>query len=119
MVSQVSLIGPGNANVNPQTTTSMSMIFEILNPKAGPYQLIFPNTGEKYEYNVQGVSDKAIEFTNRFIYQRSVRKNSPAISITTPFKGEIICSNINLLLSEKKLFYIDFDFSFFFGNMCL
>ena len=45
MISQVSLIGPGNVKVNPQTTTSMSMIFDILNPKAGRYQLIFPNTG--------------------------------------------------------------------------
>ena len=101
MISQVSLIGPGNVKVNPQTTTSMSMIFDILNPKAGRYQLIFPNTGGKYEYNVQGVSNKAIEFTNSFMYQRSVRRNSPAISITTPFKVKIIWSNINILPSEK------------------
>ena len=69
MLSQVSLIGPGNFKVNPQTTTSMSMVFGIMNSKAGPYQLVFPNTGGNYEYNVQGVSDKAIEFKNRFMYQ--------------------------------------------------
>ena len=86
MISHVSLIGPGNVKVN---------------PKAGRYQLIFPNTGGKYEYNVQGVSNKAIEFTNSFMYQRSVRRNSPAISITTPFKVKIIWSNINILPSEK------------------
>lgn len=45
MLSQVSLIGPGNFKVNPQTTKSMSMIFGITNPKAGPYQLVFPDTG--------------------------------------------------------------------------
>ena len=39
MISQVSLIGPGNVKVNPQKTTSMSMILDILNPKAGRYQL--------------------------------------------------------------------------------
>ena len=109
MVSQVSLIGPGNFKVNPQTTTSMSMIFGIMNPKAGPYQLVFPNTGGNYEYNAQGVSDKAIEFTNSFMYQRNVRKNSSAISITTPFKGEIMFSR-----SEQKLFCIDFAFYFLF-----
>ena len=105
MISQVSLIGPGNVKVNPQTTTSMSMIFDILNPKAGRYQLIFPNTGGKYEYNVQGVTNKAIEFTNSFMYQRSVRRNNPAVSITTPFKGKIIWSNINILPSEKVVIH--------------
>ena len=100
MVSQVSLVGPDNIKMNPQTTTSMSMIFELLNPKPGPYQLIFPKTVGKYEYNVQGISDKAIEFTNSFIYQQSVRKNSPAISMTSPFKGEFIYSNLNLLYSR-------------------
>ena len=69
MISQVSLIGAGNVKVNSQITTSMSMIFDILNPKAGRYQLIFSNTGGKYEYNVQGVSDKTTEFTNSFMYQ--------------------------------------------------
>ena len=113
MFGSVSLIDPGNVKVNPQTLTSSSMIFEIPNPKAGHYQLTLPNLGGKYEYNVQRVSSQAIEFTHSFIYQQSVRKNSPAISITTPFKGEIKWSNINLLLSEKKLFYIDFAFSFF------
>ena len=108
MFGSVSLIDPGNVKVNPQTLTSSSMIFEIPNPKAGHYQLTLPNLGGKYECNVQGVSSQAIEFTHSFIYQRSVRKNSPAVSITTKYKW----SNINLLLSEKKLFYIDFAFSF-------
>ena len=99
MVCHVSLVGPNNIKVNPQTSTSMSMIFEVLNPKPGSYQLIFPKTVGKYEYNVQGISDKAIEFTNSFIYQQSVRKNSPAISMASPFKGEFICSSLNLLYS--------------------
>ena len=90
MVSLVSLVGPGNIKVHPQTTTSRSMIFEILNPKAGTYQLTFPKTVGKYEYNVEGISKNAIEFKNNFIYQQSVRKNSPAISMATPFKGEFI-----------------------------
>ena len=99
MVSHVSLVSPGNIKVNPQTTTSMSIIFELVNPKPGSYQLIFPKTVGKYEYNVQGISDKAIEFTNSFIYQQSVRKNSPAISMTSPFKSEFLYSNLNLLYS--------------------
>ena len=37
MFGSVSLIGPGNVKVNPQTFTSSSMIFEIPNPKAGHY----------------------------------------------------------------------------------
>ena len=68
MFGSVSLIGPGNVKVNPQTLTSSSMIFEIPNPKAGHYQLTLPNLGGKYEYNVQRVSSQAIEFTHSFIY---------------------------------------------------
>ena len=96
MVSHVSLVGPGNIKVNPQTTTLKSMIFELLNPKAGLYQLTLPKTVGEYEYNVQGISDKAIEFTNSFTYQQSVRKNTPIIYMTNPFKGEFIYSNLNL-----------------------
>ena len=99
MASQVSLVGPGNKKLNAQTTTSMSIIFEIVNPKAGHYQINFPNTVGKYEYNVQGVSDKAIEFTGSFTHQQNPLKDSPTISITTPFKGELIYSNTNLLYS--------------------
>ena len=99
MANQVSLVGPDNIKVHPETTTSKSIIFELLNPKPGPYQLIFPKTVGKYEYNVQGISDKAIEFTNSFIYQQSVRKNSPAISMTNPFKGEFKYSSLNILYS--------------------
>ena len=58
MAGQVSLFDPDNIKVNPQTTTSMSIIFQIMNPKPGRYQLTFPNTVGEYEYNVQGVSEK-------------------------------------------------------------
>ena len=97
MAGQVSLFDPDNIKVNPQATTSMSIIFQIMNPKPGRYQLTFPNTVGEYEYNVQGVSEKAIEFTTSFIYQQSVLKNSPPISITSPFKGQFIYSDMNLL----------------------
>lgn len=100
MVSHVLLVEPGNIKVHPQTTTSKSMIFELPNPKAGLYQLIFPETVGQYEYNVQGISDKAIEFKNSFTYQQSVRKNSPIIFMTNPFKGEFIYSNLNSLYSS-------------------
>ena len=99
MANQVSLVGPGNKKLNAQTTTSMSIIFQIVNPRAGHYQITFPNTVGKYEYNVQGVSDKAIEFTSSFKYQQNARKNSPTISINTPFKGELIYSDTNILYS--------------------
>ena len=99
MANQVSLVGPDNIKVHPETTTSKSIIFELLNPKPGPYQLIFPKTVGKYDYNVQGISDKAIEFTNSFIYQQSVCKISPAISMTNPFKGEFKYSSLNILYS--------------------
>ena len=89
---QVALMGPGNIRVNSYTTLSMSMIFEVSSPKAGLYQLIFPNTVGKYKYNVQAVSKEAIEFDVNFMYQVSVRKNSPPISMTNPFKGEAIFS---------------------------
>lgn len=95
--NQVSLFDPDNIKVNPQATTSMSIIFQIMNPKPGRYQLTFPNTVGQYEYNVQGVSEKAIEFTTSFIHQQSVLKNSPPISITSPFKGQFIYSDMNLL----------------------
>ena len=82
MAGQVSLFDPDNIKVNTQATTSVSIIFQLMNPKPGLYQLTFPNTVGEYEYNVQEVSKKSIEFTNSFIYQQSILKNSPPISIT-------------------------------------
>ena len=82
MAGQVSLFDPDNIKVNTQATTSVSIIFQLMNPKPGLYQLTFPNTVGEYEYNVQEVSKKAIEFTNSFIYQQSILKNSPPIAIT-------------------------------------
>ena len=96
MASQITLMDPGNAKVNPRITTSLAMVFEIASPKAGQYKLTFPKTVEKYDYSVQGVSKGAIEFAYSFIYQQSVRKNSPPISMMSPFKGELRYSNINL-----------------------
>ena len=96
MASQVTLIDPGNAKVIPRITTSLAIVFEIVSPKAGQYQLTFPSTVGKYDYSVQGVSKGAIEFAHSFIYQENVRKNSPPISMMSPFKGEFRYSNNNL-----------------------
>lgn len=96
MASQVTLMDPGNAKVNPRITTSLAIVFEIMKPKAGQYQLAFPITVGKYDYTVQGVSKGAIEFAHSFIYQQSVRKNSAPISMMNPFKGEFRYSNVNL-----------------------
>lgn len=78
IASQVLLVGPGDMKINPQAATPMSLIFEILNPKGGPYQLILPDTVENYEYNaqgisgkdIQGISKKSIDFTNSFIISK-------------------------------------------------
>ena len=86
--SQVSLVDPANVKVNPLITTSLAIVFEKESPKAGQYKLTFPTTVGKYEYNVQGASEGAIEFAYSFIYQQSVRKNSPPIYMKNPFKGK-------------------------------
>ena len=96
MASQITLMDPGNTKVNPRITTSLAIVFEIASPKAGQYKLTFPKTVGKYDCSVQGVSKGAIEFAYGFIYQQSVRKNSPPISMMSPFKGELRYSNINL-----------------------
>ena len=79
---------PANVKVNPLITTSLAIVFEKESPKAGQYKLTFPITVGKYEYNVQGASEGAIEFAYSFIYQQSVRKNSPPIYMKNPFKGK-------------------------------
>ena len=94
--SQVSLVDPANVTVNPLIKTSLAIVFEIASPKAGQYKLNFPNTVGKYEYNVRGVSEGAIEFGHSFIYQQSVRKNSPPIYMKNPFKGKFRHSNKDL-----------------------
>lgn len=107
IVSQVLFVGPGDMKINPQTTTTMSMIFEILSPKDDPCQLILPDTVENYEYNMQGISGKdmqgismkAIDFTDSFVYLLSVRGNSPPISMASSFKVAVIYANTNLLYS--------------------
>lgn len=94
--SQVSLVDPGNVTVNPLITTSLTIVFEIASPKAGQYKLTFPNTVGKYEYNVKGVSEEAIEFVHSFIYQQNVRRNSPPIYMKSPFKGKFRYSKKDL-----------------------
>ena len=96
MASQITLMDPDNTKVNPRITTSLAMVFEIVSPKAGQYRLTLPKTVGKYDCSVQGVSKGAIKFAYGFIYQQSVRKNSPPISMMSPFKDELRYSNINL-----------------------
>ena len=100
--SQVSLVDPANVTVNPLITTSLAIIFEIANPRVGQYKLTFPNTVGKYEYNVRGVSEGAIEFGHGFIYQQGVRRNSPPIYMKNPFKGKFPGIQIKIFDSHSK-----------------
>ena len=106
IASQVLLVGPGDLKINPQAATPMSLIFEILNPKGGPYQLILPDTVENYEYNVQGISGKdiqgiskkSIDFTNSFI----ISKVSVGIVHQSPWPAHLKV----LLFILMQIFYI-------------
>lgn len=87
-IDLVTLLDPDNRTID--SNAKISKIFEIVSPKPGLYQLIFPQAAEKYEFNVQGISKEAIEFAHSFIYLSSTENKSTPFSMANPFEGEII-----------------------------
>ena len=87
-IDLVTLLDPDNRTID--SNAKISEIFEIVSPKPGLYQLIFPQAAEKYEFNVQGISKEAIEFAHSFIYLSSTENKSTPFSMANPFEGEII-----------------------------
>merc|ERR1719427_109845 len=85
--SQVTILDPNGRKVNPSTTLSLSLVYQISHPTSGKWTINFPSSVGKYGYNVQAVSSSAIAFAHNFIYQQSVRKNSPPIPLVNPLKG--------------------------------
>ena len=86
----VTLLDPDNRTIDSKMKMKLSKIFEIVSPKPGLYQLIFPNVAGRYEYNVQGVSKEAIEFAYSFMYLSSTKNNSNPFFMANPFEGKII-----------------------------
>lgn len=89
-IDLVTLLDPDNRTIDSNTKMELSKIFGIVSPKPGLYQLIFPQAAGKYEFNVQGISEEAIEFAHSFIYLSSTENYSTPFSMANPFGGEII-----------------------------
>ena len=89
-IDLVTLLDPDNRTIDSNTKMELSKIFEIVSPKPGLHKLIFPQAAGKYEFNVQGISEEAIEFAHSFIYLSSTENNSTPFSMANPFEGEII-----------------------------
>ena len=99
-IDSVILLDPDNKTIDSNAKMELSKILEIGSPKPGLYQLIFPRVVGRYEFNVQGISEEAIEFAHSFMYPSSIEKNSTPFSMVNPFEGEMISlfRFINLVL---------------------
>ena len=89
-IDLVTLLDPDNRTIDSNKKMELSKILEIVSPKPGLYQFIFPEAAGRYEFNVQGISEEAIEFAHSFMYLSNIGNNSTPFSMANPFEGEII-----------------------------